>query len=463
MELVPLSNTVEKKEHDPGQYQELFQGDVWELRHADGTFVEAYALDTIHRAGKNLKVVALQLGPDLAVPRHAKNADDILESRSDARLIEDFRQELKDNGYRRVTQGIVSERSIVPPESVAVPLLSLPMKPGETMDFFRQTQFFDDREDGGAIEEMEIKCVDSLVGPMYQIINTTVPSVDQAHVTNKYYRSRDLLGLIHENGWVPLGVEGVEVLPNAGIIPEHFAKDLDAKKAEKRFWTKELLLSEILPGETCVIKNVKFGGGERIYRREGDELISALSKKAETQDVTKRLNHGWELVEKPEDDVLAGTERAQFLTENGAEGGVLYTVEKRLDGYYILQNEDDWQGPLTKGAVRARSQAEHWTRVSERNTVEDFLHEDGAAAAETVRAYEQIFTDARHHFQQQLVIAEKRFSPEQIKLFRKQWSEMIVPRIMGKMKDDLIAHDGFFEKQAEKIIGELYTNIAHLT
>ncbi len=421
------------------KYRNLSEGDIWKCVDAEGQFVDALHIGSIYYLDEK-KAAVSYLGPDLKIPEN--NLDGLLVERGGEWNLEELRRELATRKYVLVHAGTVSETANVENEVEKSPFVHLE-KPGDKAHYIRTKKTFLDSPGQVIITVTRVK-------DGYQVVDP-----ETGGKSGRFYSIPAIDRLALTEGWVsdnfPDTVPGSH--ENVLVIPKFFSE----KKEVRRTWKKEDLLAEIAPDDSFVLKSD--AGGIIRYVRRGEEFFDVQNNSNDTKGIIRRLNSGWDLVEQPENDFMAGRETRQFFSGETPEDETQHTVTKKTDGYYVAMG-DDWEGPLTKVDMLQRMRVEHWEPVVEINSLEDFLREGGQEAVLKVRVLEEIIVEEWHEFEKVYAVAAKKLAPEQMIALRNLWDEEMLPEIESMMTEDLMKHDGLPEEQAKRVVADLSAQVS---
>lgn len=445
------------------KYKNLSIGDIWKRVDAKGEFVEALRIGSIYYFGEKMAAVS-NLGPDLRVPEDSKSLDTLLAENGTEWKLEDLRRELATHKYVLERAGTVSETAIVEDEVGKSPFVHLE-KPGDKAYYIRTKKTWLDSPGTVIVTVTRVK-------DGYRVFDPETDGKD-----GRFYSIPAIDSLALTEGWVsddfpdtvPNSHENIPDLPKFFKEPE--------KKEVRHTWKKEELLNTISPDEVFMLRSDN--GGAIRYVRRGDDFFDVQSNTNDTKGILRRLNNGWQLVEHPENGFMAGGETRQFLSGETPEDETQHTVVKKSDGYYVrkdkvwtpqlvrdenvfagfrnakLQDEDDWQGPLTRVQMLERMRAEHWEPVVEINSLEDFLKNGGEKAVKAVQMHKRAFIDTWDKFQNKFSAIQDTLSLEQRASLSELWKEKIVPSIIHMMSEDFQEQHGLNVVQSETIASEL--------
>lgn len=440
-ESVSVSGVPHRNEagYDPEseKYRNLRQHDIWKRVDAEGKFVDALYIRSIFYLSEKMAVTS-ELGPDLKIPED--NLDALLTEKGNQWKLEELRRELATKKYVLVRSGTVSERAIVEDEIGKSPFVHLD-KPGDKASYIRKKSWLEGGGSGTVIITV------TRVEDGYRVFDPETNGKD-----GRFYSIPAIDKIALAEGWV--SDDFPDTVPNSRENvppPPKFFREPE-KKEVKRIWKEEDLLAEIVPDDFFMLKNDN--GGTILYQRRGNDFFDMESNSNDTKGIIRRLNNGWQLVEEPGSDFMAGRETRQFLSGETPEDEIQHTVTKKTDGYYIAVG-DDWQGPLTKVDVLQHMRAEHWEPVVEINSLEDFLREGGQEAALKVKVFEEIFADEWHEFQKSLADMSQKSDPARMTELQDLWGKVMLPQIESMVVDDLVTHNGLLDEQAQRVVSDL--------
>ncbi len=450
------------------KYKNLSKGDIWKRVDAEGKFVEALYISSIYFLGEK-KAAVTYLESDLRLPEDPRSLDVLMKEKGGEWNLEYLRQYLITHKYVLERAGTVSETAYVKDEVGKSPFVHLE-KPGDKAHYIRKKSWLE----GGGPDSVIITV--TRVKDGYQVLD---PEMGK---DARFYSIPAIDNLALAEGWVSDDFPDTvpEARENVLAPPKFF--DIQEKKEVRRTWKKDGLLNAIAPDEFFVLESET--GGTIRYVRRGDDFVDVQSNSNDTQGIIRRLNNGWRLVEEPGSDFMAGRETRQFFSGDASENGAQYTVAKKTDGYYIkkdkvwtpqlvrdesvfagfrnskLQDDDKWQGPLTKVQMLERIRAEQWEPVVEINSLEDFLRDGGPEAVLKVSVLEEIIVEEWREFEKAYAVAAKKLAPEQMIALRNLWDEEMLPEIESMMTEDLMKHDGLPEEQAKRVVEDLSAQVS---
>lgn len=498
-----MIDTPEERERSQ-EYREIFSGDIW-VRYGDNhtgkkdDIIEARHTGNIYFLGEEKYIGVSELGLDLKVIE-GEDVDTLAtESSIKERKLEDFRRELRSQGFVRKKKGHRSEYSEQRQEVSASSFTHIPS--GEVAHYVRTKQdIFDDSGrsvvsveraerpltkkgtpvDGYLITEFRKPATNE---PAWKKTFQKLTRKDRTSISSEFVPYDKIMSVASDENWQKYDEADTIPASQGENIPTP-PKLFQIKKEVIPKYTRQRLLDEIVPGDRLEIRSAKTNG-PREYRREGDAFVDKFGDD-DTDNIIGLLNGGWRLVEHPENNFMAGRETRQFLSDDGSEDGAQYTVAKKSDGYYVrkdrvwtpqlvrdenvfagfrnskLQDEDDWQGPLTKVQMLEQIRAEYWEPVVEINSLKDFLREGGPEAALRVKAFEEIFADEWQEFQESLKGMSKKSTPVQMTELQGLWKKVMLPQIESMMTEDLMEHGGLLEEQAQRVVADLSAEVSLL-
>lgn len=487
VELLPWANTesgeeggvidTPKERESSQEYGEIFEGDIW-VRYSDDhtgkkdNIVEALHTGTIYFLGGEKCIGVSELGLDFQIVS-IENADKLAtEGNTRERKLEDFRRELRGQGFIRMKKGHRSEYSEQRQEAPASSFTHIPS--GEVAHYVRTKQdMFDDSGrsvvsveraerpltkkgvlvDGYLITEFNKTAVNE---PTWKKTLKKLTRKDRASISSEFVPYDKIMSVASDEKWQKYDEADTIPASQGENIPTP-PKFFQIKKEVISKYTRQRLLDEIVPGDRLVIQSAKTNG-TREYRREGDGFVDKFGDD-DTDNIIGLLNSGWRLVEEPGNDFMAGREMRQFLSGETPEDKVQHTVAKKTDGYYVAMG-DEWQGPLTKVQMLERIRAEHWEPVVEINSLEDFLRDGGPEAVLKVSVLEEIIVEEWREFEKAYAVAAKKLAPEQMIALRNLWDEEMLPEIESMMTEDLMKHDGLPEEQAKRVVEDLSAQVS---